>query len=239
VTVLVGLPSSDPWSLPFGHKNLFAENLGRYDLFIYAEDDTLITTHNVVAFLRAINAIKQDLIPGFVRYELHSDGRRNYPDVYSHYHWVPGSVARSGDFAFARFSNDHAACYILTQRQLRNAIASGGFLVPPHSGRYDLICSAGTDPYTQCGFGRVVCFSHLRDFEVHHLSNVYVNRVGLDEDAYKLQLEALADILEQQRSSGELFATGSTGMSTTGSTVTALFAQAASPRTMQARITAT
>jgi hypothetical protein len=205
--VLVGLPSRDPWTLPFGHKALFAANVDRYDLFVYAEDDTLIRTENILAFLKASEALGEELIPGFVRYELYPDGRKNYPDVYSHYHWIPGSVAKIGDYVFARFSNDHAACYMVTHRQLRKAIASGGFLVSPHSGRYDLICSAGTDPYTQCGFRRVVCFSHLREFEVHHLSNVYVNRVGLNDDRYRLQTEALMEILDHTRSPDELLPT--------------------------------
>ena len=207
VRVLTGLPSKDPWSLPFGHKKLFAENVDRYDLFIYAEDDTLIRKENILAFLRATDTIGDEFVPGFVRYELYPKAKKNYPDVRDNYHWVPGSVRTSGEYIFAKFSNDHSACYILTQAQLRKALASGGFLVLPHSGRYDLICAAGTDPYTQCGFRRIVCLSHLREFELHHLSNAYVNRVGLDEDSYKLQTEALLEILEQKRPREELFVT--------------------------------
>ncbi|WP_374089776.1 class I SAM-dependent methyltransferase [Methylomicrobium lacus] len=207
VTVLVGLPSKDPWSLPFAHKQLFAENVEKYDLFIHTEDDTLIRQENIIAFLKATEAIDDEFIPGFVRYELYPNGKKNYPDVFGSYHWVPGSVRKSGEYVFAKFSNDHSACFILTQEHLRRALASGGFLVPPHSGRYDLICSAGTDPYTQCGLTRVICFSHMRDFEIHHLSNAYLNRVGLDEERYNLQLEALREILEHNRSSEELFVT--------------------------------
>lgn len=207
VRVLVGLPSKDPWSLPFGHKKLFADNVDRYDLFIYVEDDTLIRKNNILAFLSATHAIGGECVPGFVRYEFDRKGNKNYPDVRDHYHWIPGSVGKSGEYTFATFSNDHAACYILTQGQLREALVSGGFLVPPHCGRYDLICAAGTDPYTQCGFSRIVCFSHLRDFELHHLSNAYVGRVGLDEDGYNLQIEGLLEILKRERPREELFVT--------------------------------
>ncbi|MGZ3611690.1 MAG: class I SAM-dependent methyltransferase, partial [Ktedonobacteraceae bacterium] len=71
VTVLVGLPSKDPWSLPFGHKKLFAENVNRYDLFIYTEDDTLIRKENILSYLRATEELGEDLLPGFIRYELY------------------------------------------------------------------------------------------------------------------------------------------------------------------------
>jgi len=207
VTVLVGLPSKDPWSLPFGHKKLFTENIDRYDVFIYTEDDTLICKENILAFLKASAAIEDDLLPGFIRYELYPNGKKNYPDIHGPYHWIPNSIAKSGEYIYAKFSNDHSACYILTQGQLRKAIASGGFLVPPHSGRYDLICAAGTDPYTQCGFTRVICLSDLQAFELHHLPNAYLNRTGLDENGYTLQIEALLEIMDQKRTNSELFTT--------------------------------
>lgn len=216
VKVLVGLPSKDPWSLPFNHKKLFAENINRYDIFIYTEDDTLICKNNILAFLRATNAIgDKKLVPGFIRYELYPNGKKNYPDIHGPYHWISGSVRKSGEYIFAKLSNYHSACYILTQGQLQEAIESGGFLVPPHSGRYDLICSAGTDPYTQCGFTKVVCLSHIQEFELHHLPDAYLNHTGLiaknctvlDEDGYKLQIKALLEILDQKRANQELFIT--------------------------------
>src|SRR5689334_21728869 len=39
VDLRIGLPSSDPWSLPFAHKRFFAEQMENYDLFAYSEDD--------------------------------------------------------------------------------------------------------------------------------------------------------------------------------------------------------
>jgi hypothetical protein len=204
VTVMVGLPTKDPWFVPFAHRRLFQEKVDEYDLFIYSEDDTLIQTSNVIAFLNATERLGENLIPGFVRYELDSDGRKSYPEVHGPYHWVPSSVKRMGEYAFARFTNEHSACYMLTQKQLRRAIASGGYALDPHQGRYDFMCSGGNDPYTQCGFTRVVCFSHLRDFELHHLSDAYVNRGGLDEHRFGIEIEALSEILNQQRSDEEL-----------------------------------
>jgi len=206
-TVLVGLPSKDPWSLPFAHKKLFADNVDNYDIFIYTEDDTLIRKENIFAFLAATDTLGEKFLPGFIRYELYPNGKKNYPDFHGPYHWISNSVGECGKYIFASLSNNHSACYILTQGQLRKAIASGGFLVPPHSGRYDLICSAATDPYTQCGFTKVICISHLQEFDLHHLPNRYLNLVGLDEDRYKLQIEALQEVLDHKRTNRELFIT--------------------------------
>jgi 2-polyprenyl-3-methyl-5-hydroxy-6-metoxy-1,4-benzoquinol methylase len=207
VEVIVGLPSKDPWSLPFNHRELFVKHVADYDLFIYTEDDILIREQNIWTFLRAVEKLPENLLPGFLLYESYPDGSKNYPQIHGPYHWVPSSVRRFGEYVCADLSNDHSACYMLTRQQLERAISSGGFSLSPHSGRYDLLCAAATDPYTQCGFLRVICLSHLPEFELHHLPNAYLNRVGLDEESTRLQVEALYDILNQKSSGCELFVT--------------------------------
>ena len=70
IEVKVGLPSKNPWSLPFGHKKLFAERANDYDLFIYSEDDTLITENNIRAFLDVTRILPEHEIAGFLRYRI-------------------------------------------------------------------------------------------------------------------------------------------------------------------------
>jgi 2-polyprenyl-3-methyl-5-hydroxy-6-metoxy-1,4-benzoquinol methylase len=191
VEVIVGVPTSDPWSLPFAHKKVLAERVDRYDLFIYSEDDTLITRHNVEAFLDASRFLPPDDLAGFIRTEQCPDGSLSFPEVHGSFRWDPESVRTHGPYVSAYFSNEHAACYLLTRQQLKRAIASGGFLVPPHEGRYDLMVSAATDVYTQCGFRKVICVSHLDDFCVPHLPNKYIGRIGLEEKYVRQQIAAL------------------------------------------------
>ena len=179
VEVVVGLPSKDPWSLGFAHKRIFAERSATYDLYIYSEDDILIGQKNINAFLRMTGVLPENELAGFFRSETGSDGTSYFPDVHAHYHWQAASVCNRRGYTFAFFTNEHAACYVLTREQLRRAIESGGFLVGPHEGRYDLLCAAATDPYTQCGFKKMVCISHLQNFVVRHLSNKYVGRIGV------------------------------------------------------------
>jgi 2-polyprenyl-3-methyl-5-hydroxy-6-metoxy-1,4-benzoquinol methylase len=192
VQLAVGLPTPDPWSLPFAHKKVMAERADRYDLFLYSEDDTLATRENIESFLRVSPLLGAGEIAGFLRYEQCSDGTIRYCDVNGHYHWDHTSVVQRGDYRFASFTNEHAAFYILTRSQLQRAIASGGFLVPPHHGKYDLACSAATDPYTQCGFRKLVCISHLREFLLHHLPDKYIHtRFGTPEIQFAMQLDTL------------------------------------------------
>ena len=69
VELKVGIPVSNPWSLPFAHKPIFAERKNDFDLFIYSEDDTPITLKNLDAFLRYTKCLPEDQIAGFLRYE--------------------------------------------------------------------------------------------------------------------------------------------------------------------------
>ncbi|MGA2786457.1 MAG: methionine biosynthesis protein MetW [Verrucomicrobiota bacterium] len=194
VKVLVGLPAKNPWSLPFAHKSLFAQHVKDYDLFIYSEDDTLITEKNIRAFLESTGHLPGNQIPGFLRYETSPDGSRHISSAHGGFHWRPESVKQAGPHTFARFTNDHSACYILTREQLERAIASGGFLVPPYESDYDMLCSAATDPYTRCGFTKVINISRMEDFLLPHLPNKYIGVMGTEYSVFITQVEALRQI---------------------------------------------
>lgn len=189
VKVIVGLPSDNPWSLPFAHKAIFAQRVNQYDLFAYSEDDMEVTEGNIQAFLRATPHLAPDEIAGFFRYEMDESGTWSLPDVHGSYHWKPESVKQRGDYTIAEFTNEHSAFYLLTQVQLRRAIASGGFLRAPYEGRYDMLCAAATDPYTSCGFRKVICISALDEFLIHHLSNRYAGQIGIPLSAFKEQVQ--------------------------------------------------
>jgi 2-polyprenyl-3-methyl-5-hydroxy-6-metoxy-1,4-benzoquinol methylase len=194
VNVVVGLPSKNPWSLPFAHKTIFAQNADKYDLFIYSEDDIGVTELNIQAFLEASSKLEPDEIPGYLRYEVCPDGTKLLTDVHGSFHWDAHSVRQRGKYTIAGFTNEHAGFYILTQSQLKRAIASGGFLKQPCEGRYGLPETAATDPYTSCGFRKVICISALEDFLIRHMSNLYVNRHGVSLSSFKEQVQTLINI---------------------------------------------
>jgi 2-polyprenyl-3-methyl-5-hydroxy-6-metoxy-1,4-benzoquinol methylase len=193
IEVKVGLPTSDPWSLPFAHKQVLADRVDDYDLFIYTEDDMLITDRHIESFLELTASLAEDEIAGFMRFELGPNGSRYFPDVHNRFHWDPLSVRTRGEHTIAFFTNEHAGCYMLTREQLQRALKSGGFLVKTHQGKYHLPETAATDPYTQCGFKKVICISQFSDFLVHHLPNKYLDRQGTDEATVRKQITTLLD----------------------------------------------
>ena len=205
VELIVGLPTRNPWSLPFAHKKVFAERADKYDLFIYSEDDILITQANIEAFLGTTHVLPLNEIAGFLRTEVGPDGRRYFADIHSHFHWGPASVCRRGEYICAYFSNEHSACYLLTQKQLKRVLASGGYLVQPHDGKYSMLETAATDPYTGCGMRKMICISHLDDFLLPHLPNNYIGRLGLEERELCRQVDALLAINRGERIPTKLF----------------------------------
>jgi 2-polyprenyl-3-methyl-5-hydroxy-6-metoxy-1,4-benzoquinol methylase len=195
---------------PFAHKQILADRVDDYDLFVYSEDDTLITEKNLLAFQRVSSALPSDEIPGFLRYEYFPDGTRNYPEIHGIFHWDPASVRSRSGYTLAFFTNEHSACYVLTRGQLQRAIDSGGYLVGPHAEMYDLLCTAATDPYTQCGLQKFICISHLEDFLIHHLPNKYVGtRFGVGDAELWRQVGVLLWIGGNGNGAASLFQTTS------------------------------
>lgn len=195
IEVCVGLPDEkNPHSLPFAHRTILAERANDYDLFMYSEDDILITARNIEAFFQQSAVLPSNYVPGFLRFEEGPSGKIQYCDIHAGYSWDTQSVEMFGELTFAFFSNEHAGCYILTHPQLLRALDSGGFLLPPHHGIYGMLESAATDPFTQCGMRKMICISRIDDASVHHLPNKYFNRFGLSQSDLRAQIEALLQI---------------------------------------------
>jgi len=207
VEVRVGVPSSNPWSLPFAHRSLFRERIEEYDLFIYSEDDTLVSWTAIQAFMNSLSVLKDNEIAGFIRTEHDTNGNIFYSSCHSFFHWDPSSLRKRGKELWAKYTNEHAACFAISQKQLKRAISSGGFTETPHEGRHDMLCTAATDVYTQCGFERVVCIDQLSAFVLPHLPNKYIGKMGLPSEEMEWQIEVLRKIYLGEVAVGELIAT--------------------------------
>ena len=160
--MIVGLPDNNPLALPFAHKKLFSERVDHYDLFIYSEDDILITKRNIEAFLAVAHVLPDHKVAGFIRSEVGSAGDRYYDPLLSSFHWDAESVVEIGGYTFAFFTNQHSGCFMLTLKQLRCAIASGGFLVGPHEREVRAKGKCGDRPLHAVRTQELVCVSHVR-----------------------------------------------------------------------------
>src|SRR5579864_7031120 len=96
--VVVDLRGRDPWSLPFAHKEILARRQNDYDLFIYSEDDILITERNLSAFQKISAVLCEDELAGFFRFEEGPHGEQHFPDAHHHFHWDPASIRARGEY---------------------------------------------------------------------------------------------------------------------------------------------
>jgi hypothetical protein len=183
---------------------VFGDHVDQHDLFIYSEDDTEVTERNINAFLELTPFLADNEIAGYLRYELDAEGNRSFSGFHGPFHWRPESIRIRGAHIAAEFSNDHAAFYLLTQKQLKRCIASGGFLRAPCEGRYDMLCTAATDPYTNCGFQKVIGVSNPEDFLIHHRPNRYIGQLGISDTDFNDQIEILRRISQRQHPASSL-----------------------------------
>lgn len=195
IQCLIGLPNADPRSLVFAHRQLFIDNLNNYDLFLYTENDILITQQNIEAFLDISKMLPENQVLGFVRYEVNQENEIQLTDIHYQYHWTTKSVQCVQSKIFAQLNNYHSACYLLTQSQLSRAIQSGNYdNFPRISGSGGILEAASADPFIDCGLEKVICLSDIDRFLVQHLPNNYIDKWGLNIKQLKLQIEAMKEI---------------------------------------------
>lgn len=190
---------SNPRHLPFIHKKVFSDRINDYDLFIYSEDDTLVTEDNIKAYLDASAYLTGNEVAGFIRFEKDQDDNLHFCAFHSSYHWDPSSVIQRGPYLFAHFTNLHAACYVLTRDQLRTAIRSGNYFLGPRSENfYEILETAATDPYYICGLTKYLCISKIDHFFLHHMPNNYYHLMGISYQELHQQIDQLKRIYENK-----------------------------------------
>ena len=203
--VLAGLPSNNPYSLPFAHRKLFADNANKFDLFMYTEDDTFLTEKHIKLFHTTQEMLQEDEIVGFIRSEQSSEGKKYITSINTLFRWLPESVVKRNGELFAQLSNQHSGCFIVTRKQLKKAIESGGFLVKPYKDTYGMLETAASDIYTRCGLRRLICISRIKDFIVPHLPNKYYQEMGISIEEMEFQIRSLIELHQNGRWNGSLF----------------------------------
>ena len=206
IELRVGLPPEGPVFLPFEVRRLMAERAGQYDLYVYTEDDTQLTEHNIRAFIEADALLPPDEVAGFLRYEVQPDGGRWITTIHGYFSWLLDSPRQVGDRVFAEFLNKHSPAYILTAQHLQRAMDSGQFLRRPEpSPYYNEVEAVTVDVYEHCGLRKMICVSHFEDFLIRHLPGKFLGTLGGAEADVRAQADALGEIAAGRRVPQRLF----------------------------------
>ncbi|MBM3835321.1 MAG: hypothetical protein FJ403_19010 [Verrucomicrobia bacterium] len=165
------------FDLAFEHRKVMVERQDQYDLFIYSENDVLITETNLLAFCEATQPLPFPYVVGFVRFERNrkrSEDQELYlPDVHPSVPYFEGRVEIHGRSCLV-LRNKHQGCFVLTREQLKWVIQSGHFtgVLPPPLRSLEV---AATLVYLMCGLKKVLPMDYIDSLMIHHMSDKYVN----------------------------------------------------------------
>lgn len=158
------------YNLPFTCRQDMVNNLENYDLFLYNENDNLITEDNVQAWEQAKSGVNIPDTVGFYRYEL-IDGKKIFIDINRCFGDV--GIKKEDNRIFAL--NKHQGCFLLTREELKFCIDSGEFLQQTGRGPYGILEQGASDPYTKCGLNKFFPLDRalFERLGIIHLPNKY------------------------------------------------------------------
>lgn len=159
-------------SLPFSPRKEMAESINDYDIFIYNENDMLITEDNIDAFLEHSKTLNDGEVSGFIRHEYNTRFEKILLDLNPHW----GGLIKNKTKTSFEVHNVHQGCWILLKADFIRCISSGGFSFNPHDGPYGMLEQGASDPYTQCGLKKVFPLEYnlCERLLIHHMPNKYI-----------------------------------------------------------------
>jgi len=200
------------------HKKFMAENIDNYDLFVYSENDMLITESNIDIFIKLSEKMRgTKFVPGFIRYELKDDNYKYLIDFHSgnctlrhgsfwmkfyalkHYivknKVIESRLELNGEMYFEP-NNLHQASYLLTRDQFKMVLGSGSYFKGPDSGFGAVLESAASDVYFRCGLTKLISMDFIQECLIHHLPNKYVNKFSQYNKKEVPNIEKLISIVK-------------------------------------------
>ena len=164
-------PASVGAGLTFVCRDDMAASVDDYDLFIYNENDMLITEDNIDAFLEHSGELFDGFVSGFLRYENDPIKGKILTDLNVFWGKQMGRAVSEQDFVP---HNVHQGCWVLLRKDLKKVIASKQFLNSPRKNLED----GASDPYSWCGLTKVMPrnVTACERLLIHHLPDKYIHR---------------------------------------------------------------
>ena len=208
------------------HKKFIAENKDEFDIFVYSENDMLITEENIDVFAKhSKNLSKTNLVPGFLRYETNNGKDKYLIDLH------PNHAANRIPFYFAtkhiismlpektalalglhpiirksniqingkryfEVQNLHQGSYVLTKSQLKTVLGSGNYFNEKNN-YAGVREGAASNVYAKCGITKVIGQDDLENSLIHHLPDKYARMHPTYTKKQAITLEGLKTLLNK------------------------------------------
>ena len=210
------------------HKKFIAENKDKFDIFVYSENDMLITEENIDVFAKhSKNLSKINLVPAFLRYEtnngkdkclidLHPNHAANrIPFYFAMKHIIsllPEKTAlalglhpiirknniRVNGKKYFEVQNLHQGSYVLTKSQLKTVLGSGNYFNEKKN-YAGIREGAASNVYANCGITKVISQEDLENSLIHHLPEKYVGKHQTYVKKQAITFEGLREFLNKHK----------------------------------------
>lgn len=163
--------------LPHQTRQTIYDRREEYDMYIYSENDHLITQKNLELFLDVTKVLPEDKICGFFQCEEYPDLNLSvYPGAHAHYQWNFQTLSsiNNSPYVFCQYTNPHQASYVLTKKQLHKVLDEIDFLEMDKSSGFTIKCTANTDIYVKPNWDKLLCISHWKSQLIQHLPSRYL-----------------------------------------------------------------
>jgi hypothetical protein len=159
------------------YYNHVIEDNGKYELYIYCEDDILIPEKVIDTFLEENKKLPDDAVIGLLRYELYN-GSKHLDEFHPHSnsHSIEPQMRQINGRWYFTTENVHQACWTLEQRNLNKVLVDGKFIFDWG----DTLEDAASNPYKSNkwpgkpnSLDKLWPVDNLDNLLIHHLSNRY------------------------------------------------------------------
>ncbi len=168
-------PESLGFELLWKSRIHLKENYGKFDVYIFTDNDLLIEPQDLIDYLDHDNTLPDDVILGLTRYEIGQDEQKYAVDL-------PPKLAEpfvaSTEINGEKYVVDSAnfqGGYILTQRRMKRFYESESFSEQPGIFRNLGIAElALSDPLVRSNMIRILSVSKFDYFIAHHTTNRWI-----------------------------------------------------------------
>jgi hypothetical protein len=155
------------------HLRDFKERRYAYDLYLYTENDHLITEDHLREFERHYEILPSTHIMGFLQYERMPPTKMLVGLSAIKRGPVIENVMGLNGGMYVRVANDHQGCYLVTSRQLNKMIDSGHYVETNNK--------VGIKPYAACipykYFTKVIPMDYIESL-IWHIPDKYIKIYG-------------------------------------------------------------
>jgi len=183
------LKLKNTYQYPLSCWRTILENKGKYDLYIFNENDILIKYNTVKFWLKCTKSLPVDVITGFIRIELDELSNLSYPEniqfpdmhqINNPWIWDLNSPFNHEGITYAEFTNIHQGCFILNNEHLDYVTSKIDMndLDTKYTQNYGIQERANADIFSLFR-KKIIPISHFDKIWIHHLPNRFA-KLGPD-----------------------------------------------------------